>query len=149
VSLIIPIVGRPNVVFDTNVLVAATRSQRGASFRLLSLVGRGKFDLTISVPLVLEYEDVLLREPGATSLPEAAIQDILDYVCSVALQQDVFFLWRPFLPDPKDDLVLEAAVAGRCDAIVTYNRRDFVGIEKFGLRTLLPGEFLQEIGGAT
>lgn len=137
------------MVLDTNVLVAATRSQRGASFRLLSLVGRGRFDVTISVPLVLEYEDVLLREPEATPLPEAAIQGILDYVCSVALQQDVFFLWRPFLPDPKDDLVLEAAVAGRCDAIVTYNRRDFVGIEKFGLRTLLPGEFLQEIGGAT
>jgi putative PIN family toxin of toxin-antitoxin system len=137
------------VVLDTNVLVAATRSQRGASFRLLSLLGRGRFDVTISVPLVLEYEDALLREPGATPLSETAIQDILDYVCSVSLQQDVFFLWRPFLPDPKDDLVLEAAVAGRCDAIVTYNRRDFVGIEKFGLRILLPGEFLQEIGGAT
>jgi putative PIN family toxin of toxin-antitoxin system len=142
-------VRRPNVVLDTNVLVAATRSQRGASFRLLSLVGRGRFDVTISVPLVLEYEDALLREPGATPLSETAIQDILDYVCLAALQQDIFFLWRPFLPDPKDDLVLEAAVAGRCDAIVTYNRRDFVGVEKFGLRTLLPGEFLQEIGGAT
>jgi predicted nucleic acid-binding protein len=56
------------------------------------------------------------------------------------------YLWRPYLKDPKDDLILEAAVAGNCEAIVTYNRRDFTGVEKFGIQILTPGQFLRRIG---
>ena len=66
--------------------------------------------------------------------------------CKIGLHQEIFFLWRPFLPDPTDDHVLEVAVAAGCDAIVTYNKRDFKGIEKFGLRILDPRELLSEIG---
>jgi len=55
-------------------------------------------------------------------------------------------IWRPYLRDPKDEMVLETAVAGGCDAIVTYNRRDFVGAEKFGIQVLSPKAFLQQIG---
>jgi putative PIN family toxin of toxin-antitoxin system len=131
---------------DTNVLIAAARSGRGVSARLLSLVGTDRFDIYISVPLVLEYEDVLSRHVPRQSPRFPLWQDILDYLCSVGMKQRVFFLWRPILRDPKDDMILELAVAGQCDVIVTYNRRDFQELERFALRVLEPKEFLQEIG---
>jgi predicted nucleic acid-binding protein len=71
---------------------------------------------------------------------------VLDYVCAVARHQDIFFLWRPFLRDPGDDLVLEVAVAGSCDHIVTFNLRDFKDIERFGVTCLTPINFLRRIG---
>jgi putative PIN family toxin of toxin-antitoxin system len=135
------------VVLDTNVLVAAVRSRRGASFQLLSLIGIGAFEIAVSVPLVLEYEDALIRHLAATDLSEDDVRDIIDYMCSVAVRQEVFYLWRPVLKDPGDDLVLELAIAANCDAIVTHNIRDFAGLSRFGLRLLTPGEFLQELGG--
>jgi putative PIN family toxin of toxin-antitoxin system len=138
----------PLVVLDTNVLVSATRSRSGASFEILSRVGTEAFDIAVSVPLVLEYEDALLRNLAATSLDENDIRDVIDYLCSVAVRQEIFFLWRPFLRDPGDDLVLEAAVAADCDFIVTYNLRDFAGIDRFDLRALSPGDFLNELRGA-
>lgn len=134
------------VVLDTNVLVSALRSRKGAALRLVSLVGMGHFDVAVSVPLVLEYEDALLRQVVETSLSESDVQAVLDYFCSVAKQQDIFFLWRPLLRDPKDDFVAEVGIAAGCDAIVTYNRRDFAGIEQFGIRALSPAELLTEIG---
>ena len=137
----------PLVVLDTNVIVAAIRSRHGASFEVLSKVGTKAFDIAVSVPLVLEYEDALLRHLPEIRLNETDIQDIIDYMCSVALRQEIFFLWRPFLKDPGDDLVLEAAVAADCDIIVTHNLRDFVGVERFGLRALSPAAFLNELRG--
>lgn len=137
----------PLVVLDTNLLVSAIRSKRGASFQVLSLVGTGLFDIAVSVPLVLEYEDAMLRNVTSTALDESDIHNIIDYLCSVARRQHIYFLWRPLLRDPKDDLVAEVAFAAGCDAIVTYNLRDFEGIEKLGLKILTPNEFLQEIRG--
>jgi len=136
------------VVLDTSVLVAALRSRQGASFQLLSRVGTGAFDVAVSVPLVLEYEDALLRQRPSTALTEDDIGAVIDYVCSVALLQDIFFLWRPALRDPGDDLVLELAVAANCDAIVTHNIRDFAGAERFGVRVVTPGAFLNELRGS-
>jgi putative PIN family toxin of toxin-antitoxin system len=133
------------VVIDTNVLVAGVRSRRGASFQLLSRIGTGEFDIAVSVPLVLEYEDVLLRQMAATSLDEADVRDIVDYMCSVATRQEIFSLWRPQLKDPGDDLVLELAVAANCDAIVTHNVRDFGGADRFGIRVVNPGMFLNQL----
>ena len=132
------------VVLDTNVLVAALRSRQGSSFRLLSLLGRGHFETVISVPLFFEYEDVLAREE--IGIAPSSVKDVLDYFCQVSHKQDIHFLWRPFLKDPKDDFVLELAVASRCDAIVTYNIRDFRGSEKLGVRVLRPAEFLRVMG---
>lgn len=134
------------VVLDTNVVVSALRSRRGASFRLLSLLGTGRFGVVISVPLVLEYEYATLRAAGAVGLPPKAVEDVLDFICSVAEKREIFFLWRPFLKDPGDDLVLEVAVAGECDAIVTFNESDFVGVERFGIRVIRPAEMLGLIG---
>ncbi len=135
---------RQHIVIDTNVLLAGLRSRSGASFRLLSLVDSGRFDISISVSLVLEYEDVLLR--NVPLLDENEVSDLLDYLCAIANRQTIFYLWRPTLRDPNDDLVLEVAVAGGCDCIVTFNTRDFVGAERFGIRVMKPREFLVEIG---
>lgn len=138
--------GGPRIVIDTNVLVAASKSGRGASALLLSLVGRGRFEFVVSVPLVIEYEDVLMRGLPTGSTRRAVVERILDYLCAVGRRQEVFFLWRPHLRDSGDDLVLELAVAGRCDAILTFNKRDFGNLERFGLEVLTPKEFLTKIG---
>jgi predicted nucleic acid-binding protein len=132
-------------IIDTNVLVAALRSRRGASFKLVSVLPSDEFSIAISVPLVLEYEDALKRLESS-AITSQDIGNFVDFLCKIGHHQEIFFLWRPFLPDPSDDHVLEVAVAAGCDAIVTYNKRDFKGIERFGLRVLDPREFLSEIG---
>ena len=134
------------VVVDTNVLLAALRSRRGASHRLLGLIGDGRWQMNLSVPLFLEYEDVVKRVDSGLSLSATQIDEILDFICAEANLREIFYLWRPVLPDPKDDFILELAVEGRCDFIVTYNVRDFVGAEKFGVAVTTPQEFLRKLG---
>lgn len=75
------------------------------------------------------------------------VDDVLDFVCSVAYHQAIFFLWRPALRDPGDDMVLELAVAAGADFVVTFNTRDFAGSERFGLRVVRPGELLRLLDG--
>ena len=132
------------IVIDTNILVAALRSKRGTAFRLLQELQKGRFEFALSVPLFFEYEDVLKR-PAMVPLPMAAIDQLLRYLASNAHTQSIFFLWRPFLKDAKDDMVLELAVAARCSAIVTFNGKDFVGVEQFGLEVLTPYQFLRRL----
>ena len=134
-------------VVDTNVLVAGLRSRRGASFRLLSLLGRDlRIQLHLSVPLVLEYEATLQAQREQLGLTVRDVEAFLDYLCSIAVHHEVFYLWRPFLRDPKDDMVLELAVAAGCQTIVSYNRQDFDGSEQFGVKIESAKEFLQRIG---
>lgn len=137
----------PHIVIDTNIFVSALRSQHGASYKLLLLVGSGKFDISLSAPLVFEYEDAGKRLVGKKSgLKSSDVDDILDYLCSVAHRRTVHYLWRPFLRDPKDDMVLELAVAAGSDVIVTYNKADFGGVDQFGIRVMTAREFLLKIG---
>lgn len=136
----------PRVVLDTNVLVAGLRSSLGASNRVLSLVGSGRFHHAVSVALLFEYESAVMRPESGIRLPRAVINDVLDYLCSAGQRQRIYFLWRPTLPDPYDDLVLEVAVHARCHRIVTFNVRDFVGSERFGIRVVTPGAFLRSLG---
>lgn len=133
------------VVLDTNVLISAMRSRHGASYRVLRLVGLGRFEIIVSVPLVLEYEAVAKRLAQAVGLSHDDIDVILDYLCSVADRRGIFFLWRPVLKDPRDDMVLEVAVEAGCDHIVTHNVRDFVGAEVFGISVVTPGAFLRSL----
>jgi putative PIN family toxin of toxin-antitoxin system len=132
------------IVLDTNVLVAAARSREGASFLLLEeLALQPRFRICVSVPLVLEYEMALKRTPG---LDASAAEQIVDYLCEVGDKREIYFLWRPFLRDPKDEMVLEVAVEAGAEAIVTHNVRDFDGVEeRFGIRVLRPGEFLLDL----
>ena len=122
------------------------RSKRGASFAVLSMIGAGAFDVAISVPLVLEYEEVLMRQAGEVGRSRIAVRDIIDYVCSAGKRQPIFYLWRPCLSDPDDDMLLELAVAAGCEAIITHNRRDFGPARQFGVQVLTPADFLAEIG---
>ena len=136
----------PRVVLDTNILVAAIRSRNGASFKLISLIGEQRFEISLSVPLVLEYEDALERHLASSQLQRQDLDDLLDYLCSVGHRQEIFFLWRPCLKDPEDDMILELAVASQCEVIVTHNVRDFGDVARFGLEVLTPGAFLTALG---
>lgn len=100
----------------------------------------------LSVPLALEYEDVGNRLLAQTKLTRSDLDDILDYVCASSNHHEIYFLWRPFLKDPKDDMVLELAVAANCEYIVTFNQKDFEGAGKFGVKVIEPKAFLERIG---
>ncbi len=132
----------PVIVIDTNVLVAGLRSRRGRSFELLGLIGEGHFDIVLSVPLVMEYEDVLGR-PQMVPISAQAVNQVLDYLCATALHQDIFYLWRPRLRDAKDDMVLELAMNAGAQIIVTHNVKDYVQALGLGLAILTPDECLK------
>ena len=131
---------------DTNVLVAALRSRNGASFKMLSRIDSGKFTVCVSVPLVLEYEAAARKNSKGTGLSASDLGTIIDYVCRVGEHHKIYYLWRPFLKDPNDDMVLELAVSSNASSIVTYNRADFKGVDQFGIRVQTPKQFLQQIG---
>ena len=134
------------IVIDTNVVVAAQRSKRGASAKLMSLIGTGLFEIHVSVPLVLEYEEVLLRQRAALSLTQEDVTQLVDTLCALAHHQKIYFLWRPYLRDVGDELVLELAVAAGCDYVVTYNKSNFAGTERFGIDVIDPRALLERIG---
>jgi putative PIN family toxin of toxin-antitoxin system len=136
------------VVLDTNILVAALRSGRGASNALLIETFGGKASWLCSVPLFLEYEDVLTRAEFllATGHGKPEIVGLLSDVATVIEPVDLHFLWRPQLRDPKDEMVLETAVNGRADFLVTHNIRDFAeAANRFEVDVVRPQEMLRRI----
>ena len=135
---------KKKIVIDTNVVVSALRSRNGASNKLMSLVGTGKFIPHISIGLILEYEDVLSRP--IHKLTKVQIKEFLDYICSASKHIKVHFLWRPTLKDPSDDMLLELAVAANAEYIVTYNISDFKAANKFNIEIINPKNFLDLIG---
>lgn len=134
------------VVIDTNVLVAAARSRQGASFALVNSIPALGFQPCLSVGLYAEWHEVLTRDehlvPGRTA--EDA-RRFLRYLASQAHLQEIHFLWRPFLPDANDDMVLELAFAASCPYIVTHNVKDFHGSEQLGVTAITPHDFLKLI----
>jgi len=134
------------VVLDTNVLVSGLRSKRGASYKLLTLLEEGRFTTAVSVPLVVEYEKALVDPRTKAPFSRADIGKFIDYICTISDKRKIYYLWRPHLPDPGDDMILELAVAGRCDFIVTYNIRDFKGVGQFGIKILMPGQLIKLLG---
>jgi putative PIN family toxin of toxin-antitoxin system len=129
-------------VLDTATLVAAVRSDAGASRRLLVAALERRFSLLVSVPLLIEYESVMTRNEhlAVSGMSADDVAALLDTVALVAERVHLAFLWRPTLRDADDDMVLEAAVNGGADAIVTLNRRDFIpAAERFGIQVLSPG----------
>lgn len=135
-------------VLDTNVVVAAMRSPTGASAALLAAARNSNLTLLATVSLALEYEATCRlpehRRAARLGMREATV--FIDAVLATAEPVESHFLWRPQLRDPADELVLEAAINGRAEAIVTFNRRDFgEAPARFGIRVLTPGEALQKV----
>jgi putative PIN family toxin of toxin-antitoxin system len=137
-------IGMLEVVLDTNVLVAAFRSSRGDSYRLLqSLEGR-TWRPVISPALAFECEAVLKRGSTDTGMTLQDIDDFIEYLCSRSRLVQIYFRWRPALPS-NDDRILEVAVRTRA-SIVTFNTKDFVGAERFGISVISPSELMTLIG---
>ena len=134
-----------DIILDTNVLHAGLYSSRGASYQILKLIEKGKIKISLSTALLFEYEDVLKRNKRILKLTDSDIEKILDNLCKLSDHQKIYFLWRPYLPDPKDDLILELAVASETKTIVSHNIKDFKGINKFGVRAIAPKILLEEI----
>ena len=132
------------VVLDTSVLVAAVRSRLGASQALLRQLPSPLFQPALSVALYTEWQGVLTRpEHRPPGVDGAQMLGFLRYLASVSHLQDVHYLWRPFLRDPNDDMVLECAVASGSRFIVTHNVRDFQRSRELGVLAVSPGRFLQ------
>ena len=106
----------------------------------------GSLDTVVTLAAALEYEEVLKRSAPELGLDPSDIDDVVDYICSVATHHEIDFLWRPFLRDPDDDMLLELAVQAGCGTIVTHNVRDFAGTESLGVHAVLPRVFLRRIG---
>ncbi|MGA3211308.1 MAG: putative toxin-antitoxin system toxin component, PIN family [Terriglobales bacterium] len=133
---------------DTAVLVAAFRSDVGASRRVLKAALQRRFPLLLSAPLMLEYEAVLCRPEhlAASGATVEEVREVLDGMAAVAKQIRFAFRWWPALRDPKDDMVLETAINGGAHAIITLNKRDFIPIAvQFGCAVTSPGDFLREL----
>jgi putative PIN family toxin of toxin-antitoxin system len=130
------------VVIDTNVIVAAMRSASGASHQILLAAADGRFELVLSVPLLMEYDDVTSRPQSGIPLSAQDIDAIISQLAAIARRQPIYFLWRPLLPDPKDDMVLEAAVAAGASHIITFNHKDLRLAAQFGISVVTPSKFL-------
>ena len=133
------------VVLDTCVLFSALRSSSGASYRVVSALAGGKFTPLISTPVFFEYEEVLARPGQFPYLSKADVSDFLDFLASVSEPTRVNFLWRPFLRDPDDDMILELAVSGTANAIITHNLRDFSGSDRFAISILSPADLIKKL----
>jgi putative PIN family toxin of toxin-antitoxin system len=136
------------VVLDTDVIVTALRSVTGGSNAVLREVASGRLRPQVTPALFLEYEAVLKRAEQRLvhKLPLRDIDRFLAALASACEPVEVSFQWRPQLADPNDEMVLEAAVNGRADVLVTHNVRHFSkGAAMFGLRVLRPGELLKEL----
>ena len=131
------------VVLDTNVVFSGLYSSRGASFQVLRLVEKGILRISLSTVLLFEYEDVLKRNKAQLNLRIGEIEEFLDTLCNISDHFPIFFLWRPYLPDPKDDHVLELAVASQTSTIITHNVKDFQDIRQFGIKAITPQKILE------
>jgi putative PIN family toxin of toxin-antitoxin system len=134
------------VVLDTNVLVAAFRSNLGASYRLLQTLEERRWRPVISPAVAFEYEAVLKRGLPEVGLTPEDIDDFLEYFCSRSRLVQIYFRWRPVLPDPDDDRILELAVRAH-GAIITFNTRHFAEAAQFGIRVISPKDMLAIAGG--
>lgn len=136
---------RHRAVIDTNVLYAGLYSASGASYRVLRLIEQGRVTPILSTTLLFEYEEVLRRKRDVLGLSGRDVEDVLDGLCSRGECRRIHFLWRPRLADPKDDHILELAVAADRADIVTHNVMDFREAASFRVRIISPAYLLGEM----
>ena len=140
------------IVVDTDVIVASVRSRRGASRRVVALAVKGLLDQIVTVSIMLEYESVLKRPEHlrVARLTAYDVDKLLDNIADSATLVTPYFSWRPQLRDPADEHVLDAAVNGRADVIVTFNKRHFANaVGQFGIEVVTPGNLLEMINHDT
>lgn len=135
----------PRIVLDTNVLYAGLYSATGKSHQVLRAIAEGRVRIVLSAPLLFEYEDVLKRNQTVLGLNDAEVDAVLDNLCALADFQAVDYLWRPCLPDAKDDMVLELAVAAQVRRIATFNAKDFRPASQFGIEIVSPKTLLESL----
>jgi len=136
------------MVMDTDAVVAAMRSPSGASAAIVRAARQRKASLLLTVPLALEYEAVCRRPEHRleAGLSERQVDIFLDAIIAMSEAVPTHFLWRPQLRDPNDEMVLEAAVHGRADVLVTFNVRDYgAAASRFGVEVLLPRDAIARI----
>lgn len=136
---------KTKIILDTNVLYAGLYSSSGASYQVLRAIEEERIKIVTSTTLIFEYEEILKRKQSKLELTDQQIEIILDNLCNLSKFQKIYFLWRPYLKDPKDDHVLEVAVESHTKTIVTHNIKDFKNIDKFGIRVITPKKLLKEI----
>jgi len=138
-------VAKIRIVLDTHIIFAGFYSTFGASFQVLRALTVGKIQPVLSVALVFEYEDVLKRNSRKLGLTDWDMDAFLDNMCNLGSFQKIHYLWRPFLHDPKDDHVLELAVASQVKKIATFNAKDFKHVDRFGIKIISPKQLLEGI----
>lgn len=134
------------IVVDTNVLLAGLRSQRGASYKLLTMLNDSRWQVNVSTTLIFEYEEVLKREREQLGLSIKDIDNLLDGICNIANKRSIFYLWRPAARDADDDFLIDLAVESQADFIITFNQRDLQEAKKFGIKVVKPKQFLKTVG---
>jgi putative PIN family toxin of toxin-antitoxin system len=132
-------------VIDTNIVFAGLYSATGASYQILRLIEKGIIMPYISTSLLFEYEEVLIRNKEELMLTTSDIEEILNSICKMSEQRKIHFLWRPQLPDPKDDHILDLAVTCNNADIVTFNIKHFAPASNFGIRVIKPKQLLEEL----
>ena len=135
------------IIIDTNVLISGLRSRQGASYQMLTRLKDDRWQINISVPLILAYETLLLREAATLKIETSTIDRILDDICAISNQHEIFYLWRPTAKDPNDDFLIDLALKAKADFIISYNQRDLEPAKsRFGLQVVTPKTFLQLVG---
>jgi putative PIN family toxin of toxin-antitoxin system len=145
VSYIIPLMKPYKIVIDTNVIISGLSSKRGSSHKLLKILPNKKFTTALSVPLLLEYESILIKNIKKLNLSKIDIDDFLDYFCAISEHTTIYYLWRPILKDPYDDHMLELAVSASAKYIVTFNLKDFTKASNFGIFPITPDILLSKL----
>ena len=134
------------IVIDTNVLVSGVRSNRGASYKLLSILNDARWQINISTALVYEYEEILKGASKGLGLTMQDVDLAIAAICNIANHHSIFFLWRPMARDPDDDFLIDLAFKAQVDFIITYNQKDLRAVERFGIQVVTPKQFLQIVG---
>lgn len=135
------------MILDTDVIIAAIRSTKGASAEIIRRVLRGEIRIELTVAMALEYEAVAMREEHliAGELTATEALNLIDSLAALAKPVEIHFRWRPQLRDVDDEMVLEAAINAVDRTIVTFNGRDFAGAERFDVKVLSPREILERL----
>lgn len=134
------------LVVDTNVLVAGLRSRRGAAFRLLSILNDARWQINLSVALLLEYEEVLKRESVVLQLSYEDVDQVVNALASISNRRAIAYSWRPLSHDADDDFLVELAMNARADHIITYDLRHLRVLRELGFSVVTPREFLISVG---